>query len=690
MNAGESATASYEEVYNTLRDKGVPVDKASSAAAAAAAGSGLVTLFTAAIGDAALVKQLMNNIKGATINATLKEGPTEFAEGYLQNKAEQNATNVALGKGFVSDPNQSLSSGVLETLIGTGTTATISKGADIFTPTVADTQTTTAPATTPATTPTTTAPATQGRTEPTFDPNTVVATDPDTGDALTLGDMTGGNTLSTAGDTTRIDPTLEPLEGTELDASQIINDYINEVLGGQAASADSTTVVGIDENGNAVTLADLGLGTAPATPATTATTATPAASVTTGSTADVVLGTDPDTGAAVTMSDIGLAGALTTSPATTTARTTGTDAKTGDQVGVKTPTATTTPTSPSPTAASATAPSTTTAPIAAPTIGGVEAQIQNLSAQTVQQLGQMTASQQAQFNQLTAQQQAEADARVQQGQSLQEAINASQQQTQAQLQQLSSATQQQFGQLTQQQQAQFSQLSTQQQAEAAARGQQGQSLQEAINAAQQQTQTQLQQLSSTTQQQLGQLNQQQQAQFNQLSIQQQAEADARVQQGLSLQQAIQVAQQQNQAQLQTLSTQTQQQFTTLGEQQKQQFNTLTDAQKQQADAFVQLGLGLQTAIDAARQASTDQYNALVESQRKERIAQQKQAELANLTASTQAIMQGAQQQQPSASGSAQELMRTEEADLEAMTMVRKAELEEKRKGAREKLKSRKA
>jgi hypothetical protein len=35
-------------------------------------------------------------------------------------------------------------------------------------------------------------------------------------------------------------------------------------------------------------------------------------------------------------------------------------------------------------------------------------------------------------------------------------------------------------------------------------------------------------------------------------------------------------------------------------------------------------------------------------------------------------------------------MRTEEADLEAMTMVRKEEREEKRKGAREKLKSRKA
>jgi hypothetical protein len=38
----------------------------------------------------------------------------------------------------------------------------------------------------------------------------------------------------------------------------------------------------------------------------------------------------------------------------------------------------------------------------------------------------------------------------------------------------------------------------------------------------------------------------------------------------------------------------------------------------------------------------------------------------------------------------QELMQTEEADLEAMTMVRKEEREEKRKGAREKLKSRKA
>jgi hypothetical protein len=697
MNAGESATASYEEVYNTLRDKGVPVDKASSAASAAAAGSGLVTLFTAAIGDAALVKQLMNNIKGATINATLKEGPTEFAEGALQSVVEDNATNLALGKGLVFDPNKALTSGTIEALIGTGTTATISKGADIFTPTVADTQTTTAPATTPATTPTTTAPTTQGRTEPTFDPNTVVATDPDTGDALTLGDITGGNTLSTAGDTTRIDPTLEALDGTEIDSSQIINDYINEVLGSQAASiatADSTTIVGIDENGNAVTLADLGLGTAPATPATTATTATPAASVTTGSTADVVLGTDPDTGAAVTMGDIGLAGALTTSPATTTARTTGTDAKTGDQVGVKTPTATTTPTSPSPTASSATAPSTTTAPIAAPAIGGVEAQIQNLSGATQTQLNNLSATQQQQFNDLTASQKEQADALVQQGVSLQTAITqsqqASQQFTQQQIQNLSAQTVQQLGQMTASQQAQFNQLTAQQQAEADARVQQGQSLQEAINASQQQTQAQLQQLSSTTQQQLGQLNQQQQAQFNQLSIQQQAEADARVQQGLSLQQAIQVAQQQNQAQLQMLSTQTQQQFTTLGEQQKQQFNTLTDAQKQQADAFVQLGLGLQTAIDAARQASTDQYNALVESQRKERIAQQKQAELANLTASTQAIMQGAQQQQPSASGSAQELMRTEEADLEAMTMVRKAELEEKRKGAREKLKSRKA
>jgi hypothetical protein len=38
----------------------------------------------------------------------------------------------------------------------------------------------------------------------------------------------------------------------------------------------------------------------------------------------------------------------------------------------------------------------------------------------------------------------------------------------------------------------------------------------------------------------------------------------------------------------------------------------------------------------------------------------------------------------------QELMRTEEADLEAMTIVRQAERNEKRAGAREKLKSRKA
>ena len=38
----------------------------------------------------------------------------------------------------------------------------------------------------------------------------------------------------------------------------------------------------------------------------------------------------------------------------------------------------------------------------------------------------------------------------------------------------------------------------------------------------------------------------------------------------------------------------------------------------------------------------------------------------------------------------QELMRTEEADLEAMTIVRKEERDEKRKNVRDKLKSRKA
>jgi hypothetical protein len=280
MNAGESATASYEEVYNTLRDKGVSEDKASSAAAAAAAGSGAVTLFTAAIGDAALVKQLMNNIKGATINATLKEGPTEFAEGALQSVVEDNATNVALGKGLVFDPDKALTSGTIEALIGTGTTATISKGADIFTPTVADTQTTTAPAATPATTtPTTPAPATQGRTEPTFDPSTVVATDPDSGDAVTLGDLTGAS-ISSVGTTTRIDPTLEALDGTEIDSQQTINDYINEVLGGNASVASPTTA---------------------------------------DSTADVVLGTDPDTGQAVTLSDLGLTGPTTKAPSATDA-----------------------------------------------------------------------------------------------------------------------------------------------------------------------------------------------------------------------------------------------------------------------------------------------------------------------------------------------------------------------------------
>jgi hypothetical protein len=324
MNAGESATASYEEVYNTLRDKGVADDKAGSAAAAAAAGSGLVTLFTAAIGDAALINNLMNNVKGATIKATLKEGPTEFAEGYLQDKAEQNATNVALGKGFVSDPNQSLSSGVLEKLIGTSTTATISKGADIFTPTVVEPATMATASTTTA--PTAAASATQGKIEPTFDPNTVVATDPDSGDAVTLGDLTGSS-ISSAGTTTKIDPTLEALEGIDLESQQIVSDYVNEVLGGNAPAAGSTenVVVGTDsDTGAEVTLGDLGLTTPAAAATATVTTAPGGVDLA----PDAVLVTDAE-GNTLTAADVGVGPAA--KPETALEGTTQPEAKQGTQ-----------------------------------------------------------------------------------------------------------------------------------------------------------------------------------------------------------------------------------------------------------------------------------------------------------------------------------------------------------------------
>lgn len=222
LNAGESAAASYKQVYDTLRDKGVPENEAHAAAGYAAAGSGLVTLFTAAIGDAALVEQLMKNVRGATLQATLKEAPTEFAEGSLQSVAEQNAVNVALGKGLVFDPNEALTSGVLEKLIGTSTTGTISAGANVLTPNVVDASTasttTQPPPTGPATAP---------------NANTIVGTDPATGDTLTIGDLTGGKAGTTA---------------------------------------DANTIVGTDESGNNVTLGDLGLSvdasTAPKGPTT--------------------------------------------------------------------------------------------------------------------------------------------------------------------------------------------------------------------------------------------------------------------------------------------------------------------------------------------------------------------------------------------------------------------------------------
>ena len=355
LNAGESATASYEEVYNSLRNQGVSEDKASSAAAAAAAGSGLVTLFTAAIGDAALVNKLMNNVKGATINATLKEGPTEFAEGALQSVAEQNATNLALGKGLVFDPNAALTSGTLEALIGSGTTATIAKVADVFTPTVADATTT------GATTQTTAGPATQGRAEPTFDPNTVVATDPDTGDAITLGDLTGPS-IQDAGTSTRIDPTLEALEGADIDSQQIISDYVNEVLGGNAPAAGSTAdvVVGTDpETGAEVTLGDLGL-TTPTAP-TTAPAAAPATAAPAEVTVrpDATLATDAE-GNTLTAADVGAAPAV--APATAPEGTTQPETKPGTQPAEQIDTGT----QPDTQAEPAAAPDTAVAPAAAP------------------------------------------------------------------------------------------------------------------------------------------------------------------------------------------------------------------------------------------------------------------------------------------------------------------------------------
>lgn len=105
--------------------------------------------------------------------------------------------------------------------------------------------------------------------EPTFDSSTVVATDPDTGDDITLGDLTGA-TIRDAEVSTRVEPTLEALEDTELDSRQIISDYVSEVLGGgadtdaavdpltgdTASQTNTGTVVSVDPANNTALVID--------------------------------------------------------------------------------------------------------------------------------------------------------------------------------------------------------------------------------------------------------------------------------------------------------------------------------------------------------------------------------------------------------------------------------------------------
>ena len=127
MDAGESASASYKEVYDDLRSRGVSEDAASSAASRAAGMAGALTLFTSAVGDSVLIERMMGQVKDVAIKASLKDLPTEFVQGYGQSVAEQQAIRGDM----LFDPNLAGTAGSLESLIGATTTGGIAKGADI-------------------------------------------------------------------------------------------------------------------------------------------------------------------------------------------------------------------------------------------------------------------------------------------------------------------------------------------------------------------------------------------------------------------------------------------------------------------------------------------------------------------------------------------------------------------------------
>jgi len=128
LDAGESAIATYQNVRESLINRGFSEERASRIALPAAFASGLITLVTTALGESELVAAATRGVPGSVARSFVREAPSEFAEGFGQGVVEAVAITNRL-----PTLDQALTQGTLEALIGGTTTAGITAGQAVTT-----------------------------------------------------------------------------------------------------------------------------------------------------------------------------------------------------------------------------------------------------------------------------------------------------------------------------------------------------------------------------------------------------------------------------------------------------------------------------------------------------------------------------------------------------------------------------
>jgi hypothetical protein len=120
LDAAESGLASYQSVYNELKNRGYTDEQAASAASKSAAGSALITLFTSAVSERPMVEAITSKLPTSVGRNMVREGVFGGLEEGGQSISEQ------LGISGRADMDTTLNALAIGSLIESGTAGGIS------------------------------------------------------------------------------------------------------------------------------------------------------------------------------------------------------------------------------------------------------------------------------------------------------------------------------------------------------------------------------------------------------------------------------------------------------------------------------------------------------------------------------------------------------------------------------------